>query len=224
MSVILILSSITSNLQISFILTATAPMSTQVLIYIDVKHAIDMGIQFFVSSRPSPFFAPPMPSLYTPTFGREASSLAPDSSATESNPPSPTTLQDRQFQPPPRTKSPTTTTYKNRSTQILTPGNEFGFLPLECFTKVEVIRVKRKVLWPFDEQDKKEESAILGSDMKSAKHVTTVNTRPRRGYWTENVEVIERDLDQFFVDLPDDSRTSEVHPDLRKEALAIFSA
>jgi hypothetical protein len=211
------LSPITSDLQISFILTATAPTSTQVLIYIDVKHAIDLGIRFFLSSRPSPFFAPPIPSLYRPIFGREASSSASDSSATESDSPSQTTHRDRQFQPPPPTKSPTVTTYKNRSTQIITPGNEFGMLPLECFTKVEVVSVKRKVLWPFDEQDKKEESAILGSDMKPAKQVNT------RGYWTEDVEDIERDLDQFFVDLPDEYQALEVHPDLRKEALANFS-
>lgn len=209
-------------------------MSTQVLIHIDVRHAVDMGIRFFLSSRPSPFSAPPIPSLHNWHTSGRASSLASHSSVTGSNNfSSRTTHSDRQIQSPSLTNSPTAAaTYKNRSTQILTPGNEFGFLPPECFTKVEVVRVKRKVLWSFDEEaggaeqeqsDKKEEGAILDLDMNSTEDVakrTTIDTRAGRGHMTEHVAP---HLDQFFIDLPEDHRARVVHPDLKKEAWAIFS-
>jgi hypothetical protein len=40
----------------------------------------------------------------------------------------------------------------------------------------------------------------------------------------EHVEVTEKDMDQFFVDLPIDRQSRVVHPDLKKEALTILSA
>lgn len=152
--------------------------------------------------------------------------MAPHSSATDH---SRTPHSDPQMQPP----SPTTTTYKNRSTLILTPGNEFGFLPPECFTKVEVVRVKRKVLWTFDEEaegavgqeqsDKKKEGAILDSNMKDVTECTTADTSREGEHRSEHEEFPERELDQFFIDLPIDHQARMVHPDLRKEALAVFS-
>ena len=202
-------------------LIASEPTSTQVLIHIDVKHAIELGIRFFITSRPSPFSAPPTPSSLHP-------------STAHSNLPSQTTHLDRQV-PPPQTKSPSAATYQYKYTKILTPGNEFGFLPPECFSKVEVVRVKRKVLWALNEQaveqkqnDKNKEDAILDSDMGSVEDVgvgeyIAIDTRPKRGYKTNHVEATEKSLDQFFVDLPVDHQTRVVHPDLKQEALAVFS-
>ncbi|KAF8813018.1 hypothetical protein BYT27DRAFT_7251367 [Phlegmacium glaucopus] len=122
--------------------TSLGPITTQVLIHVDVKRAIDMGIRFFLSSRPSPFFAPPMPSL---PHNRLAS-------PSSSNSPSQTTRLGRQNHAPLRANSPSATSYIHRSTQILTPGNDFGFLPPEYFTRVEVVRVKHKVLWTLDDE------------------------------------------------------------------------
>jgi len=90
---------------------------------------------------------------------------------------------------------------------------------------VEIVSVKRKVLWSFDEeaggavqeQSEKEEGAIMKSTEDVTKY-TTIDTRPKRGYWTEHVA-----LDQYFIDIPEDHQSRVVHTDLKKEALAIFS-
>lgn len=88
-----------------------------------------------------------------------------------------------------------------------------------------MVRVKRKVLWTSDEEDgeaveqersnEEGEGAILslGLDTGSGEKVDT------REYRTEH-EVTERSLDQF---LTDDHQVRTVHPDLKKEALAILS-
>ena len=81
----------------------------------------------------------------------------------------------------------------------------FGFLPPECFSGVEVVRVKRKILWTSDQvvveqepSDGNEEEAILDWDTESVEDATkymAVDTRSERGHTTKHVEVIERDLD-----------------------------
>lgn len=89
---------------------------------------------------------------------------------------------------------------------------------------MEVVRIKRKLLWPSDdagemqESDDGEGNMVLDSDMAVKKQMTV--TRPERQHRTK---ISERALDQFFIDLPNDHQTREVHPDLKKEALAIFS-
>ena len=92
---------------------------------------------------------------------------------------------------------------------------------------MEIIKVKRKVLWSFDEeaggavqeQSEKEEGAIMKSTEDVTKY-TTIDTRPKRGYRTEHVAP---HLNQYFIDIPEDHQSRVVHPDLKKEALAIFS-
>ena len=89
-----------------------------------------------------------------------------------------------------------------------------------------MVRVRRKVLWTSDEEDGEAveqersnedgEGAILSLDIGSGEKV---DTRREREYRTEN-EVTERSLDQF---LTDDHQVRTVHPDLKKEALAILS-
>ena len=179
-----------------------APLSKQVLIHIDVKHAIRMGIRFFLASRPSP-------SLRSSRAALHSSATGPDS---------PSSLA----------KSLIATKYKNRLTWITTPGNESGFLPPECFSKVEVVKIKRKVLWTSDEGvveqkpgDENEEETILDSEMESAEDATKYMAVDSRLDMTEDVEITERELDQFFIDLPINHQT---HSDTKKEALTILSA
>ena len=98
---------------------------------------------------------------------------------------------------------------------------------------MEVVRVKRKVLWTSEKgvmepepRDENEEETILDLDMESAEDATkymAVDTRSEREHMTEHVEITERDLDQFFTDPPIDHQTQEVHSDLKKEALTILS-
>jgi hypothetical protein len=117
---------------------------------------------------------------------------------------------------------------------IITPGNEFGFLPPECFSKVELVKIRRKVLFTLNEgvvkqkpRDEKEEEAILDSNMELAKVATNSNTgsetRLKRDM-NEHVEATEKDLDQFFIDLPIDQQSQAVDSDLKKEALSVLSA
>ena len=157
-----------------------------------------------------------MPSNNPPTF---STGVALHSSATDSNSPS---SPGWPFLP-----------RKNKLTWILTPGNEFGFLPPECFSRVEVVRVKRRVLWTSDEgvveqepSAESEEEATLDSDMESTEDVMNymaVDTRSGRGYEKEHAEVTEKHLDQFFIDVPIDRQARVVHSDLKKEALAVLS-
>jgi len=92
---------------------------------------------------------------------------------------------------------------------------------------VEIVRVKRKVLWTLDEEtgeaaveqeqiNKEEEGAILDSDTDSKKYMA-VDTRLEGGY-RKHMEVTES-VDQFFID----HQARAVHPGLKKEALAILS-
>ena len=176
-----------------------------------------MGIRFYLASKPSPSLQDSRATLHR--------------SATDSNSPSDPGSPNR---PPSLTESPAATRYKNRLTWIITPGNESGFLPPECFSSVEVVRVKRKVLWTpvqgvveQEPSDENEEEANLDSDTNSAEDATdymAVDTRLERGYKTEHVEITERDLDQFFIDLPIDHQTRMLDSDLKKEALTILSA
>jgi len=191
-------------------------LSNIILIHINVNRAIDMGIRFYLASKPSPSLNRPRASLH--------------SSTTDSDPPS---SPGSQIRPPSPTETPIgTPLYKNKLTWIITPGNEFGFLPPGCFGKVEQVRVRRKVLFTLKEgvveqkPSNKEEEAIQASDMKSAEEATkymAVDTRSKKGM-NELVEVTGKNLDQFFVDLPIDHQSRVVHPDLKKEALAILSA
>ena len=137
-----------------------------------------MGTPFHFASKPSPSLQNSRATLH--------------SSATDSNSHSSSGSPNR---PPSLTDSPVVTHYKNilRLTWIITPGNEFGFLLLECFIGVEVVRVKRKVLWTSNQgaveqepsnENEEELEAILGSDTESGSE---------RGYMTEHVEVTERE-------------------------------
>ena len=177
-----------------------------------------MGIRFYLASKPTPSIRDSRPTLH--------------SSATVSDSPS---SPGGQIRPPALTETPIGTHYNNKLTWIITPGNEFGFLPPECFSKVEVVRIKRKLLWTLDEgvveqkpSDENEEEAVLDSDIdsESAEDATkymAVDTRSERGM-NEHVEVTEKNLDQFFLDLPIDNQSRVVHSDLKKEALTILSA
>ena len=175
---------------------------------------MDMGIQFYFASKPSPVSLPTPSRHDSPTLSTGA---ALHSTTTDPNSTS---------RPPSLTKSPIAT--KNRVTWIVTPGNEFGLLPPECFIKVEVVRIKNKVLWTSDEgvveqepSDENEEETILDSDMESAEDLMNYTAVVKRGYKTKHVDVTEQDLDQFFTDFPTDRA---VHSDLKKEALAALSA
>jgi hypothetical protein len=96
---------------------------------------------------------------------------------------------------------------------------------------VEVVRIRRKVLFTLNEEVVKrkpssKEKANLDSGIESAEDATNdmaVDTSTERSM-NEHVEVTEKDLDQFFVDLPIDRQSRVVHPDLKEEALAILSA
>lgn len=173
-----------------------------------------MGIQFYFASKPSPSSLPTPSRHDLPTLSTGAA-LHP--STTDPNPTS---------RPSSLSKSPIAT--KNRVTWIVTPGNEFGLLPPECFIKVEVVRIKNKVLWTSDEgvvdqepSDENEEEAILDSDMDSAENLMNYTSVVKRGYEAKRVDVTRQDLDQFFTDLPADR---VVHSDLKKEAMAVLSA
>ena len=174
---------------------------------------MSMGIQFYLVSKPSPSIQNSRAALRS--FARDSDfPSGPD----QNQPPSPT--------------EPYVTHHKNKWTWIITPGNKSGFLPPECFSKVEVVRVERKVLWTSDEEvveqgpsDENEEEAILDSDMESAEDAgkyTAVDTTSESGL-TEHVKITEGDMDQFFIDLPID-QTRVVNSDLKKEALTILSA
>lgn len=183
-------------------------MSDKVLIHIDLQQAIRMGIRFFLVSKPTAASHSSRPSLHY--------SDSPSS----------------QIRPPLPTETPISTKYKNKLTWIITPGNEFGFLPPECFSKVEVVRIRRKVLSTLNQMvvkqkpsnEKKEVNldSNMGSTVVASKY-RVVDTRSERGM-NELVEVTEKNLDQFYIDLPIDRQSRVVHSDLRKEALAIFSA
>ena len=88
--------------------------------------------------------------------------------------------------------------------------------------KVEVVTVKRNLLWTSDDQvgeavaqepSGEEDGSILKSDISSTEDIA-VDTRP------DDVQISK--MDQFFIDLPIDHQ-ARAHPDLKKEALAIFS-
>lgn len=104
-------------------------------------------------------------------------------------------------------------------------------MPPECFSKVEVVRVRRKVLFTLEEGfvEKKprseNEEAILNPDMVSGEDATkslAVDTISEGGM-NDYEDVAEKNLDQFYIDLPTD-QSQLVHSDLKKEALNIFSA
>jgi hypothetical protein len=106
--------------------TAEVPFSTQVLIHINVRRAMDMGIRFFAASKPSPSI----------TKSADLYSLDSDS------PPS----QDCETSSLPSPIKSIASRYKNSLMWFVTPGNEFGLLPPECFSKVELVKTKRKIL------------------------------------------------------------------------------
>ena len=101
--------------------TAEQPLSTQVLIYINVCRAMDMGIRFFVGSKPSPSLT-----------------KAADLYSLDSDPPP---SSDREI------PSAISSHHKNSLIWFVTPGNEAGLLPPECFSNVELVRIKRRILW-----------------------------------------------------------------------------
>lgn len=197
--------------------TAEAPLSKNVLIHINVRRAIHMGIRFYLASKPSPSLRSSSASL---------NSSAPDLSDSPSAPGS-------QIRPPsPPTETPIGILYyKNRLTWIITPGNEFGFLPPECFRKVEFVKIRRKVLHTLEEgvvkqkpgDEKQEEEAIQDLDMESARDATKSGTSSEGGM-IKHLEITEKNLDQFFIDLPTDHQSRLVHSDLKKEALKALSA
>jgi hypothetical protein len=155
-------------------------LTAQVFIHINIWHAITMGIPFSYASKPS--FS---------THNLRADVTNSDS-------------PDSQLRQPPLTKS-IISHFKQKLTWIITPGNNFGFLPPECFSKVEFITIKRKVLWTSDEG-----GAVLEQEPKYMASPKTKRTTSKK------------DLDQFF-DFPK-YRRRVVHSDLKKEARAIFSA
>lgn len=160
-----------------------------------------LGIRFFFASKPSP------------TFYTSRASFSPSSRSLEiRSPPSPI-------------DEPSGTPYfKNKLTWIITPGNEFGFLPPECFGKVEVIRIRRNLLLIEEVKRKPKPMKVVNLDSESAKDATkdmAVDTRTET--MNEHVEVTEKEMDQFYVDLPADRQSRVVHSELKKEALAILS-
>lgn len=188
-------------------------MSNKVFIHINVKRAIGMGIRFYLASKPTPSSRSSRASLH---------SSAPDLSDSPSS-------SGSQIQPPSPTETPIGTHSKNKLTWIITPGNEFGFLPPECFGKVEVVGIRREVLFTSKEAvvkqkpNDKEEEMILDSGMESAEDATKSMAVDTRGM-IDYVDVTEKNLDQFFIDLPIDHQSRAVHSDLKKEALTILSA
>ena len=173
---------------------------------------MSMGIRFSLASKPSPSIFRSRPSLHFAATDSDSFSTS-----------------GYQFRPPPPTDN--ITNHKHKMTWIITPGNEFGFLPPECFSKVEVVRVRRKVLFTLEEGfvEKKprseNEEAILNPDMVSGEDATkslAVDTISEGGM-NDYEDVAEKNLDQFYIDLPTD-QSQLVHSDLKKEALNIFSA
>lgn len=171
-------------------------MSDQVLIHINVKHAMGMGIRFFFASKPAPTF-------YTSRASLRSDSDPPSGPGFHIGPP-----------PSPIERPPGTPYHRNKLTSIITPGNEFGFLPLECLGKVELVRIRRKVLFSVDKGVKQKPiyKKNLDSDIESAEDATKD--------MNEHVEVTEKEMDQFYVDLPIDRKS---HSELKEEALAILS-
>ena len=98
-------------------------MDQSLLIHINVCRAMDMGIRFFVGSKPSPSL----------TKAADLYSLDSDP------PPAQTTKSHRHHRSP---------LIRNSLTWFVIPGNEAELLPPECFSNVGVVRIKRKItIW-----------------------------------------------------------------------------